>query len=135
MSHLVETDLRTSPTDRHFTGPPSPLHASLVARRDGCVAVVVDGVTRIPVWPDGTTVEQDVDDLQRYIVTLPGGTELVARPTDGDEFTADGVVVDATEPFTDPIDPPSLVTTFLGFCAVDAAPVLFADETTFSVTR
>lgn len=133
MSHLVANDLRTPPATGHFTGAPVAVAARLTARPDGCVVVDVDGVTRVPVWPDGTTVAQDPDDLDRYVVTLPGGTRLAATSTGGDTFTADGVVDDATEPFDDPTAPTTLVGTFLGFCAIDAAPVLFPDATTFDV--
>ena len=82
----------------------------------------------------GTTVVQDADDFDPYVVTLRDGTALVATSSGGDEFTADGVV-DDSEPVVDPTEPQSVVGSVLDFCGLDAAPILFPDADTFTTPR
>jgi hypothetical protein len=123
-------DLSTPPATGHFTGPAERLTGRLTARDNGCVNVVVAGVERVPLWPDGTEVAAKSGD--RYVVTLPGGTKLSAEGPDGDTFTAEGVV-DGGGDFTSKVgDPAGKVASFLDFCGVDAAPVAFKDAATFT---
>jgi hypothetical protein len=124
-------DLSTPPATGHFTGPAERLPGRLTARANGCVNVVVDGVERVPLWPDGTEVASKSGD--RYVVTLPGGTKLRADGPDGDTFTAEGVVDDGGDFMSEIGDPPGKVASFLDFCSVDAAPVAFRDAGTFTV--
>ena len=135
MSHLDMGDIAGSPLMRHLAGPAEPLAGRLAARRDGCVTVIIDGVERIPIWPDGTVVEQGGDE-DHYLVKLPGERTLVADGTAGDAFEAHGVLYDesvASAPTS--TDPPGKVETFLAFCAVKAQPVAFPDAGTLRVRQ
>jgi hypothetical protein len=122
-------DLQNPPTPGHFTGPAERLTATLRARDNGCVVVVVRGVERMPIWPEGTDVAPGSGD--EYVVALPGGTKLSTGGADGtDRFSADGVL-DGGGDFTS--DPPGKVSSFLDFCGVAAAPLAFPDAETFRV--
>jgi hypothetical protein len=118
-SHLQVRDLKTPPTTGHFTADPIPVVARIGLTTNGCVTVEIDGIERLPVWPTGTSVDQDPDNFARYVVTLPDGATLAT----GDSFEATAVIDDNPEPF----DPYSYVGTFLGYCAVEALPVAFFD--------
>jgi hypothetical protein len=113
--HLDAGDLATPPVTGHFTAAPSTVTAGLVARDNGCVNVVVDGVERHPFWPDGTEVKQRSGTV--YEVLLPDGRTL----TSGETFTATAVIDGGGD-----IDSEK-ISGFLSFCAVPAAPILFAD--------
>ncbi|MEU4625201.1 hypothetical protein AB0G04_35165 [Actinoplanes sp. NPDC023801] len=135
MSHLDMGDVAGSPLMRHLAGPAKPLTGQVAARRDGCVTVIIDGVERIPIWPDGTVVEQSGDE-DHYLVKLPGERTLVADGTAGDAFEAAGIVYDesvAGAPTS--TDPPGKAETFLAFCAVKAPPVAFPDAGTLRVRQ
>jgi|GEM_PF-567940 len=131
--YLVVADVRDAASAGHFADAPTAVQAQLVAWRNGCVTVLVDGVERVPVWPDGTVVAQDETDQDRYVVTLRDGRMLDAGRTEGDLFTADAVVDRSTAPYDDPTDPPGKVTTFLAYCDAGAAPVAFLDASTIRV--
>lgn len=118
--YLQVSDLENPPQTGHFTGDPVPMTARVDVTSTGCVYVVVDDVERFPFWPAGTTVDQDPEDLDTYVVTLPGGTTL----TTGESFEGSGVVDDSTEPFDE-----GKVTSVLDFCAIDESPVAFFDAT------
>ena len=64
-----------------------------------------------------------------HVVTLPGGTKL----TEGDTFSAEGVVDGGGDFVSEVGDPPGKVASFLDFCGVQAAPVAFRDAGTFTV--
>jgi hypothetical protein len=113
--HLDAGDLATPPVTGHFAAAPSTVTAGLVARANGCVNVIVDGVERHPIWPDGTEVTQKSG--AEYEVALPGDRTL----TSGDPFTATAVIDDGGH-----IDSEK-ISGFLSFCEVPAAPILFAD--------
>ena len=131
---LDVADLRTPPVPDHFTGKTVPLVGRVAARANGCVTVVVGGVERMPIWPEGTDVAQDSGGGARYVVTLPGDKRLVADGESGDGFTADGVVDQNTGPFvTESGERSEKVQGFLDFCGVPAAPVAFPDAATFAV--
>ena len=122
-SHLEVSDLEDPPQPGHFTSEPVDVVARLGVTADGCVTVDVDGVERMPFWPQGTRVEEDPDDLGVYVVTLPGGASLRT----GDTFEAVAVVDDDAQPFGEESQPPGKVATLIAFCAVDSAPVAFFD--------
>jgi hypothetical protein len=125
-------DLKQPPTPGHFTGPAERLTARLGVRDNGCVTVVVRGVERMPIWPEGTDVTPRSGG--DYVVTLPGGTRLSTSGADGsDTFSADGVLDGGGDFTSEGGDPPGKVASFLAFCGVDAAPVAFRDAGTFSV--
>lgn len=126
-----------SPAMRHhFTKDAVQLKARLALRPNGCVTVVVDGVERLPLWPDGTDVAQQPGQPDRYVVTLPGGMKLTVNGPSGDEFSARGIVDDNAGPFEAQAgDPPTKVGSFLAYCGVEALPVAFPDATTFTVQK
>lgn len=126
--HLEVADLETPPQPGHFTADPVPLVATLGVTGSGCVTVEVDGVERLPVWPTGTTVEQDQADPVTYVVTLPGGLVL----TTGDSFEGPGVVDDGPGTFTVDGEPQGKVASLIDFCAIDAPPVAFFDAAAIS---
>ncbi|HWS34714.1 MAG TPA: hypothetical protein VN408_18480 [Actinoplanes sp.] len=127
-------DLRTPAVPDHFTGMAVPLSGRVAARTNGCVTVVVDGVERLPIWPEGTEVTEDSGGGTRYVVTLPGGLRLVADGGSGDGFTADGIVDQNTGPFlTASGERSEKIQGFLDFCGVPSAPVSFPDAATFAV--
>ena len=78
--HLMAGYLRTPADEGRFSGDPVPVQAELLVLGNGCVAVVVDAVERLPIWPDGTSVVQDPDDLDRYVVPCPAGRSSWRRP-------------------------------------------------------
>jgi hypothetical protein len=124
-------DLRGPPAAGHFTAPAQRLTGRLTVHDNGCVTVVLDGVERMPFWPDGTDVAGTVSG--RYVVTLPGGAKLAAEGTDGDTFSADGVIDGGGDFLSADGDPPGKVASFLGYCGVDAAPVAFRDAGSFRI--
>jgi hypothetical protein len=117
----------------HFAGAPVELRGRLALRANGCVTVVLNGVERMPLWPDGTEVVQDQGNLDRYVVTLPTGVRLGVDGAAGDAFSAHGIIDDNPGPFEDGDEPPGLVTSFLAYCGVKALPVAFPDAATFAV--
>lgn len=130
-SHIEVGDLSGTPLESRFAGGPKPLTGRIAARADGCVTVVIDGVTRLPLWPAGTSVKQRGDDEDGYVVTLAGGVTLTADGASGDGFTAAGIVSTPAAGATGGSEPPGKAESFLGFCAVEAAPVAFPDAATF----
>jgi len=116
----------------HFAGTPVPLTGTLRALPNGCLVVAIDGVDHVVFWPDGTEAVDTADPAGRYSVTLPGGTVLEADATEGDTFTGTGVVADGDGMIAaDPQRPDGdYARSYLAFCAVDAAPVAFADVST-----
>lgn len=126
--YLEAADLDAPPQTGHFTADPVPLVGRVGVTGSGCVTVEVDGVERIPVWPTGTTVEQDQADPDTYVVTLPGGPVL----TTGDSFEGPGVVDDGPGTFTVEGEPQGKVATLIDFCAIDAPPVAFFDAAAIS---
>jgi hypothetical protein len=131
--YLDVADVEPAVRESHFTRPAERLEGRLALHPDGCVSVVVAGVERMPLWPEGTEVAQDPADLARYTVTLPGGLTLAVSTTSADAFTAEGVVDDNPAGFDDAVPPQSKVGSFLAFCGVKAEPVAFRDATTFTV--
>ncbi|MEU4619798.1 hypothetical protein AB0G04_07450 [Actinoplanes sp. NPDC023801] len=121
--HLDAGDLATPPVTGHFTAAPGTVTADLVARANGCVNVIIDGVERHPIWPDGTEVSQRPGG--RYEVDLPGGRTL----TSGETFIATAVIDNGGAIASEKISG------FLAFCEVPAAPVLFADATSIERTE
>jgi hypothetical protein len=87
------------------------------------VTVRVDDVERMPLWPEGTRVAEDPEDPGTYVVDLPGGTTLRT----GGLFEATGVVDADGLPFGDGAGPQPKIAAVLGYCALTAAPVAFAD--------
>jgi hypothetical protein len=131
---LTVADLAAPAQPGHFTGRPVPVRARLAVTSTGCVTVTVDGVTRMPIWPAGTRVEDDPADPGHYTVTIPGGPTLKASGATGDTFDARGVIDDEGRPFdAGGTAPDNKVSGLLGFCAVQAAPIAFPDGST--VTR
>ncbi|GIF63192.1 hypothetical protein Ais01nite_12270 [Asanoa ishikariensis] len=128
-------DLRDPPMPDHFTAPSKALEGRLALRANGCVTVVVDGVERMPLWPEGTALVQESITPNRYAVTLPGGARLVASETEADTFTARGIVDDNPDPFEVEAGLPTKLSTFLAFCGVKAEPVAFPDAATFTVRK
>lgn len=126
--HLQVADLEEPPQPGHFTADPVVVVARVGVTGTGCVTVEIDGVERLPVWPTGTTVEQDPTDLDTYVVTLPGGLVL----TTGDVFEGPGVVDDGPATFGSASEPQSKVAGHVAFCAIDAAPVAFFDAAAIS---
>lgn len=123
-------DLGSPSAKGHFVGEAKMLKARLGLGTNGCVTVVVDGVERIPVWPEGTEVAQDPADLARYVVTLPGHLILTVDAASADEFSALGVIDENSAPFGGTAGTPSSkIGSFLAFCGVKAAPVAFRDPT------
>ncbi|MEV0899089.1 hypothetical protein [Actinoplanes sp. NPDC049802] len=131
---VTVADLRTPPVKDHFTGAPRSLRGHLMSKPSGCVSVVVDEVERMPLWPAGTSVDEDPDKPGRYLVTLPGGTTLTAEGDTGTAFSADGVIDENTGPYlAEPGVPAERITGYLAFCAVAAAPIAFPDAGTFDI--
>jgi len=125
-------DLRDPPVPDHFTGEAVVLEARLALRSNGCVTVVVDGVERMPLWPDGTDVAPKPGDLTHYVVELPGGITLTVDDASGDAFRARGVIDNNPGPFEVDGVPAEKVASFLAFCGVEALPVAFPDAATFT---
>jgi hypothetical protein len=132
--YLKVSDLPSPPQPAHFTGDPKPVDATLRVTHNGCVTVIVDGVTRLPLWPRDTRVEDDVDDPGHYTVTIAGGVQLRATEDAGDTFAGLGVIDDGGPRFAlDGQPDDGKVASMLGFCDVDAAPIAFFDAA--SITR
>jgi hypothetical protein len=129
---LDVADVEPAARESHFTGPAERIQGRLALHPDGCVPVVVAGVERMPLWPEGTEVAQDPANLARYTVRLPGGLTLAVSTASGDAFTAEGVIDDSPAPFDGAVPPQSKVGSFLAFCGVKAAPVAFRDAATFT---
>ncbi|GAA0467567.1 hypothetical protein Aca07nite_70910 [Actinoplanes capillaceus] len=133
--HLDMGDVTGSSVEDHLTGPAKPLTGQLAARPDGCVTVVIDGVERFPIWPDGSVVKQSGDE-DHYLVALPGGVTLAADGTAGDTFEAAGIVYDeSVTASATSTDPPGKAESLLAFCAIKAQPVAFPDAATFRVRQ
>lgn len=130
--HVEVGDLPDDATG-HFTADRQTVAARLVLHDNGCVNVEVDGVEHVPLWPDGTSVEQDGDDLDRYEVELSNGIELAVTSAGGDAFTADGVVDTADVPLTSD-DEGGKVGSFVAYCDAPGAPVAFFDAASFEPT-
>jgi hypothetical protein len=129
--YLTVGDLPEKALPEHFGTEPRRLTATLEGHRNGCVGIVVDGVERMPLWPDGSAVTQQPGQPDAYVVTLPDGTTVTADSAAGDTFSADGLVARDRGPFGADDAPPGKVDSFLGFCGIDAAPVAFPDAATF----
>ncbi|MEV4538685.1 hypothetical protein AB0J82_33390 [Asanoa sp. NPDC049518] len=132
---LDVADLRDPPMTDHFTAPPKALEGRLALHANGCVTVVVDGVERMPLWPEGTDVVQESITPNRYAVTLPAGVRLVVSETSADTFAARGIVDDNPDPFEVEAGLPTKISTFLAFCGVKAEPVAFPDAASFTVRK
>jgi len=117
----------------HFTGKAERLEGRLALRANGCVTVVVDGVERMPLWPDRTTIVQQPGNPARYVVTLASGTTIAVDDSAGDAFSAAGIVDDNTGPFETQAGLPTKISSLLGYCGVEASPVAFPDAATFAV--
>jgi hypothetical protein len=128
---LTVQDLPDPSTPGHFTGEPVETTARLMARDNGCVNVVVDGVERVPLWPEGSGVAQVAGSPGQYAVTLPNGQVISVHGGAGDTFTALGLVDQGSGPFSAEPDPPGKVDTLLAFCGGEAGPISFSDATTF----
>ncbi|MBT0995683.1 hypothetical protein KIN34_15495 [Cellulomonas sp. DKR-3] len=127
--HVEVTDLREDAT-AHFTAESAVVAARLVLRDNGCVNVEIDGTEHVPLWPEGTRVEQDGDDLDRYEVELSNGFVLAVAGAHGDAFTANGVVDSASVPLTSD-DEGGKVGSLVGYCEATGAPVAFFDAASF----
>jgi len=132
---LDVADLRDPPMPDHFTARPKPLEGRLALRANGCVTVVVAGVERMPLWPEGTDVVQESITPNSYAVTLPAGVRLVVSETAADAFTAHGIVDDNPDPFEAEAGLPTKISTFIAFCGVKASPIAFPDAATFTVRK
>lgn len=118
----------------HFTAEPTSITGRLVLHENGCVNVLVDGVERHPLWPDGTTVVDEGEGGTgngRYVVTFSTGVTLHADPAAGDSFTAQGVVDDAAVPLVKS-DAQGKVGSLIAYCEAPGAPVAFADAATIT---
>jgi hypothetical protein len=106
--------------------------AELIAREDGCVIALVDGIERVPLWPPGTAVTHvsDQHDPAMYRVTLQNSKELMVNSRDTVRITAPGILADTTGPFE---DPPGKVDSFLTFCDVESSPVAFPEADGFEI--
>lgn len=133
MSHVEVDDLPDGAFAEFFDAEPTPMTAELVQHDNGCVLVIIDGVERVPLWPDGTSAKQDADNLSLYRVVLPGGAELLADTEPRPGFTAEGVISSTPGPYTQP--PDSAVDSHLQFCQVPAEPVAFPDAGSFDVQQ
>lgn len=123
--YLVFSDAGNPPVPGHFTAEPAPYEARLALRPNGCVTVVIGGVERVPLWPDGSTVEQVSTDPVRYEVTIRDGLTLTVSDTAGDAFQAMGVIDDGSGPLLGSDQVPTKAESLLGFCGVPAAPIAF----------
>jgi hypothetical protein len=121
--YLQVSDLKGMSAGDHFAAEPARVTARLGATSRGCVTVRVDDVERMPLWPEGTRVAEDPEDPGTYVVDLPGGTTLRT----GGLFEATGVVDADGLPFGDGAGPQPKIAAVLGYCALTAAPVAFAD--------
>jgi hypothetical protein len=130
--HVEVGDLPDDLTE-HFTAEPAEVAARLVLRENGCVNVEIDGVEHVPLWPDGTSVEQDGEDPVQYTVELSSGIELAVTTAGGDGFTANGVVDTASTPLTTD-DEGGKVGGFVAYCEAPGAPVAFFDAASFQPT-
>ncbi|TCB93410.1 hypothetical protein E0H26_22990 [Micromonospora zingiberis] len=117
----------------HFTAEPVLLSGQLTLRPNGCVNVVLDGVERVPLWPTGSNVAPDPDNLNGYVVTLPGGTTLAVDSTSGDHFAAQGIIDDHPGPYEVEPGLPTQVGLLVDYCGAEARPVAFPDATSFTV--
>jgi hypothetical protein len=110
-----------------------PMQARLVLYPNGCVTVVVDGVERMPLWPEGTDVHQKPGNLAQYQVDLPGDVTLNVNADSADTFSAVGVIdLDATVD-SEVGNPEGKIGSFLAYCEIKTAPVVFPDAATFAV--
>jgi hypothetical protein len=111
-----------------------PMQARLVLHPNGCVTVVVDGVERMPLWPEGTDVHQKPGNLTQYQVDLPGDVTLSVNAVSADTFSAVGVIdLDDATVDSEAGDPEGKVGSFLAYCEIKTAPVVFPDAATFAV--
>lgn len=119
----------------HFQSAPEPLAGALRALENGCLVAMIDGVDHVVFWPDGTVVEDTGEPVGRYDVTLPDGRALHASTSSGDRFSAAGTMADSSGVIAvDPQRPDDdYAGSYLGFCGVDAPPVMFPDAATFDV--
>ncbi|MGW8567703.1 hypothetical protein [Isoptericola sp. NPDC055881] len=120
---------------KHFSEEPGPLTGELRALSNGCLVVTIDGVDHVVIWPDGTESVDAGVPVGRYEVTLPDERVLRADVRGGDRFTATGVVADSGGVVVVDLDHPDddQVGSYLGYCGVDAPPVMFPDAATFVV--
>jgi len=111
-----------------------PMQARLVLHPNGCVTVVVDGVERMPLWPEGTEVHQKPGNLTQYEVDLPGDVMLNVSDSSADTFSTVGVIdVDDATVDSEAGEPQGKVASFLAYCEIETAPVVFPDAATFAV--
>ena len=128
MDVLTVSDLAAPAQPNHFTGGRRAVTATVRAQTNGCVTVTVDGVTRMPLWPSGTTAKDDGSPPGTYTLTIPGGPDLRATMDGGDGFSAVGVVDDGGPRFAPEGEPDDgKIASMLGFCGIDAAPIAFFD--------
>ncbi len=123
--YLVVGDLGNPPVPGHFTAEPGVYEGRLALRSNGCVTVVIGGVERMPLWPDGTKVAEVSLDPVRYEVTIRDDLTLNVTETSGDRFAALGVIDDGSGPLLGPDQFPTKAESFLGYCGVPAAPIAF----------
>ena len=129
---LDVADLQVPSSRGQFAGTGVQMQGRLALHANGCVTVVLDGVERMPLWPDGTDVFQDPKDLSRYVVNLPGDVTLDVDDVSADRFSAVGVIDKADATFAMQAERlPEKVSSFIAYCGVEAAPVAFPDAATF----
>jgi hypothetical protein len=125
-------DLQAPRVRNHFVGNTVTMQGRLSLHKNGCVTVVLDGVERMPLWPEGTNVSQEPGNLTRYAVDLPGDVTLNVDDVSGDTFSAEGVIDTNSASFgAEADDPPGKIASFLAYCGVEAAPIAFPDAATF----
>ena len=127
-------DLRAASGQGYLVGKGVEMRGRLALHSNGCVTVVVDGVERMPLWPEGTKVFQDPGNLARYLVDLPGDVTLNVDNVSADAFSAAGIIGkdDATAGSQAEMLPEK-VASFIAYCGIEAAPVAFPDATTFAI--
>lgn len=126
--YLVVSDI--SGYSGRFEAGARNVTAQLVLHENGCVNVISGGVERVPFWPDGSTVTQDGKDSGQYLVTVPGGTTLVARQHGGDTFTAQARTAPAGSA-SSTTGAGSKAESILRYCVADGGPIAFDDPASF----
>lgn len=124
---LTVADLPGSGIEDSFNAAPDVTPAELVVQSSGCIELVIAGTAFVPLWPDGTSVRQDSQDLSTYEVVLGTGATLTGRageqPT---RITVSAVLGSRTaEP-----EPGGKVDSLRSFCSPSAPFVVVADVNT-----
>lgn len=112
----------------HFQVEPQVVEAEVGVGWRGCVLVKVDGVLRVPFWPDGAEVDAPSN---LATVTLPSGLVIAQDSPTGGRFTADARIEGKDLPW----ELHSFEEMVTNTCGTGNLPILFEDASTFVVAE